>query len=72
VGEVGGMGLAQAAKFIGRRRTYRKISTPKKPPNTPQRLPNIRATSTFEAQKCLTRPFSCDTASRWRIRLFSM
>jgi hypothetical protein len=63
VGESGGMGLARAAKFIGGRRTIRKISQSKTPRNSAQRLPNIYATSTFFAEKCLTRPASCDTAS---------
>jgi hypothetical protein len=50
------MGLAQAAKFIGGRRTFRKIPQSKTAQNSAQRLPNICATFTFSTKKCLTRP----------------
>jgi hypothetical protein len=36
LGEIGGMGLARAAKFIGGRRTFRKIPPSKTPQNSAQ------------------------------------
>jgi hypothetical protein len=64
LGEVGHLGLARAAKFIGGRRTFRKITQPKRSPITPQRLPNVSATSPTKAEKCLTCPSSCDRPSQ--------
>jgi hypothetical protein len=56
LGDVGQMGLAHAAKFIGGRRTFRKIPQSKTAQISAQHLPNICATSTFSTKKCLTRP----------------
>jgi hypothetical protein len=67
LGDPGQMGLAPPANFIGRPRTFRNNPQPKKPGINPQHAPNISATSTFEAEKCLTRPASRDTASQWAI-----
>jgi hypothetical protein len=63
------MGLARAANLIGGRRTFRKIPQSKTSQNSAQRLPNIYATSIFFAEKCLTRPASCDMTSQRNDRL---
>jgi hypothetical protein len=60
-GNLGGPGVlgdAPKAKSVGGQRTVRKKSTPKKPKTPAQHLLNVYITSTFRAEKCLTRPAS--------------